>query len=246
MRSRFALTVAGGVLVAVVLAAAATSDAPQIVTDLPQIHWDLRGDDELDVPPPSTVTAAPEAEVPEPTNDELPRPVVVLLKVALLALAGALIVLAAVAAGRAWQNRPRLIWRRQRAVEDFDVLEPVDLAAAVAADAAAQRAALAGGTPRNGIVECWLRLEAVIADAGVPRRQSDTSAELTERVLAARAVDPAAIRELSSLYHEARFSTHPMGDAQRQAAIAALDAVHLDLLRNTRDAPTAAHVGAAV
>ena len=124
---------------------------------------------------------------------------------------GALIVLAAVAAGRAWQNRPRLIWRRQRAVEDFDVLEPVDLAAAVAADAAAQRAALAGGTPRNGIVECWLRLEAVIADAGVPRRQSDTSAELTERVLAARAVDPAAIRTLSSLYREARALDPPDG-----------------------------------
>ena len=58
------------------------------------------------------------------------------------------------------------------------------------------------------------------------RDPADTSTELTERVLASRHVDPAAIARLAALYREARFSDHAMGEDARRAAIEALDAVH--------------------
>ena len=61
-----------------------------------------------------------------------------------------------------------------------------EVAAAITADAEAQQSALRRGTPRNAIVECWLRLEAAVVAAGVPRNPADTSTELTQRVLATR------------------------------------------------------------
>ena len=86
-----------------------------------------------------------------------------------------------------------------------------------------------GARPRNAIVECWLRLEAAVIAAGVERAPSDTSAELTERVLASCQVDGAAISTLAALYREARFSEHPMGEESRRSAIDALGVVHHSL-----------------
>ncbi len=102
--------------------------------------------------------------------------------------------------------------RRRRSV-DFDAVD--DVASSITADAAAQRAALLHGAPRNAIVECWLRLEAAVVEAGVHRDPADTSAELTERVLASHHVDPAALAHLAALYREARFSDHPMDEDDR-------------------------------
>ena len=89
------------------------------------------------------------------------------------------------------------------------------------ADAADQRAALLRGSPRNAIVECWLRLEGVVAEAGLPRDPADTSTEFTARVLASYAVDQRVILQLSALYREARFSTHPMDEGHRTVAVPA-------------------------
>ena len=78
-----------------------------------------------------------------------------------------------------------------------------------------KRAALQHGSPRNAIVECWLRLETAVVDAGVRRDPADTSTELTMRVLATRHVDPAAIASLAALYRGGRFSDHAMGEDDR-------------------------------
>jgi hypothetical protein len=132
----------------------------------------------------------------------------------------------------AWRHRPHLQWRLSRRARraNFETLADVaGVAAALEADAEAQRAALASGSPRNAIVECWLRLEAAVADAGVRRNPADTSTELTVRVLTRVDVDQAAIQRLAALYREARFSEHPMGESARAAAIDALDAIHHDL-----------------
>jgi hypothetical protein len=43
------------------------------------------------------------------------------------------------------------------------------------------------------------------------------------------AVDPGAIDALSTLYREARFSTHALGEPEREAAVSALDALHRSL-----------------
>lgn len=123
-----------------------------------------------------------------------------------------------------WRHRPRMRWRARQEDRDFDVLP--DIARSMNADAADQRAALLRGSPRNAIVECWLRLEGVVAEAGLPRDPADTSTEFTARVLASYAVDQSAILQLSALYREARFSTHPMDEGHRTVAVDALDALH--------------------
>lgn len=127
-----------------------------------------------------------------------------------------------------WRHRPSLSWKRRRRVSDeFEVLD--DVAATMRADAAEQQAVLRRGRPRDAIVECWLRLEQAVIDAGVERKPSDTAAELTERVLAEYQVDPTALARLAGLYREARFSEHEMGEGARRDAIVALDRVHDDL-----------------
>jgi hypothetical protein len=127
-----------------------------------------------------------------------------------------------------WRNRPRVRWRRASMGEgDFDVLP--DIAAAVVEHAAAQRAALLSGAPRNAIVQCWMQLEADVAAAGLTRDPADTSLEFTERVLARYTVDSEAISELAALYREARFSDHPLQESHRRAALDALDRLHQTL-----------------
>ena len=99
----------------------------------------------------------------------------------------------------------------------------------LALDMVSQIEALGQGTTRNAIVACWLRLEDDIAAAGLVRLPSETSAELTERVLNRAAIDGAAVNELAELYREARFSTHELGDGERDRARAALRRIHASL-----------------
>jgi hypothetical protein len=99
----------------------------------------------------------------------------------------------------------------------------------LAVDVEAARVALAGGSPRNAIVACWMQLERAAAAAGLPRNAAETSAEYVERVVAASSVDPAPIRELAALYREARFSDHELGDDHRTRALAALNRVEAAL-----------------
>ena len=209
-----------GIIVAVLLAAVAAGGEVDLAERAPQFVTEPA--------PAEPVTTIPPIEndfgqvEPRPPL-ELPGWVEVIARSLFYAC---LAVFAVVASVFLWRHRPRLRWPRWRrpARADFDVLG--DVAATVTADADAQRAALGRGAPRNAIVECWLRLEAAVTDAGVERNPADTSAELTERVLATHQVDGAAISTLAALYREARFSEHPIGEESRRAAIEALDAVH--------------------
>jgi hypothetical protein len=122
--------------------------------------------------------------------------------------------------------------RRRRARPDEEPVE-LDAVAAVSeamlADAAAQESVLAGGTPRNAIVECWHRFELQAERVGTARRSSETSSEFTLRLLDIVEADEQAVARLSGLYREARFSDHDLGEADRQAALDALRQVHRDL-----------------
>jgi hypothetical protein len=89
-----------------------------------------------------------------------------------------------------------------------------ELASAV--DAALAR--LDGGPVGDAIVACWLGLERAAARAGTPRRAAETSAELTERVLAEHQVTAQTLRRLAALYREARFSRHRLGEQARDEA----------------------------
>jgi hypothetical protein len=126
-----------------------------------------------------------------------------------------------------WRNT----WRPPEApVEvDFDVLPEGAVSEAIREDAAAQIDAVAYGSPRDGIVRCWLRLEESIASAGLKIDPTETSAEFTVRVLRALDIDPRAIGTLARLYREARFSDHHLDESARAAARAALEQLHADL-----------------
>ena len=216
-----------GVIVAVMFAAIATGGEVKLLERAPSFARD---------PTPNTrvTTVAPVTTVPaesdRPAPAELPQFIEVIARVFFYAC---LVVFAIIVLTLAWRHRPDLRLRRPRrpSAVEFDALD--DVAAAITADATAQRSALQRGAPRNAIVECWLLLEAAVVDVGVQRDPSDTSAEFTQRVLATVSVDPTAIADLAALYREARFSDHPMNEASRRAAIEALDAVH-DGLRSGR------------
>lgn len=161
----------------------------------------------------------PETSGREPL--EFPDWIEAIFRVVLIAAVVGLLIALAIAA---WRRRPRLRWRRRLVGEDFEVLP--DVAAAIVDEAAAQRTVLRSGTPRNAIVQCWLRLEHDVANVGLTRNPADTSAEFTERVLSRYTVDSAAIHELSALYREARFSEHALDESARTAALDALERLH--------------------
>jgi hypothetical protein len=140
----------------------------------------------------------------------------------ILALAAIVAVLAVL-----WRNRAVLPWNRRDRLRPPPM--PPDVEATIAEDAPAQRAALRHGDARNAIVACWLRLEAAVEAAGVERRDSDTSTDLVVRVLRERAVDAQALDTLAALFREARFSSHTMDEAQREAALEALDRIHASM-----------------
>lgn len=127
-----------------------------------------------------------------------------------------------------WRNR----WRapEKRPDTGFEVLPDQAVLASLHDDAQAQLSALEGGGPRDSIVACWLRLEEIVAESGVPARRSETSTELVSRVLHQLDLDPRPVATLASLYREARFSEHPMGEASREDARSALRRLHEDAL----------------
>lgn len=115
-----------------------------------------------------------------------------------------------------WRNR----WRPPPAPLDVDVevLPSVALTEALERTAAERLAAVQQGSARNGIVACWLLVEDAIAEAGLPRLSWETSTEYTVRVLHSLDIDPRPIGALAGLYREARFSEHPMTEADRESA----------------------------
>ncbi len=141
-----------------------------------------------------------------------------------------LAVVAAVLAGLVWLWRHR--WRRPPPAAQLDV-EPLPDVAALAEslrrDAAAQTAMLERGDPRDGIVRCWLRLEEMVADAGLVRQPAETSTEYAVRVLHVLDLDPRTVGGLAALFREARFSRHRLDEGARERARGLLDRLHDEL-----------------
>ena len=94
-------------------------------------------------------------------------------------------------------------------------------------------AALAGSDVRNGIVACWVLLEETAAEVGVttparPRPPPSSWCASCTRSTSTRARSA----RLAGLYHEARFSTHPLPADARSRAEQALAGIHADLDRS--------------
>ncbi|NHA67286.1 DUF4129 domain-containing protein [Phycicoccus flavus] len=101
------------------------------------------------------------------------------------------------------------------------------VAAAVGTDADERLTALSGGTPAEGIVAAWTRLEETLRGAGVALPVSRTSSETTVATLGRFVLDAGALHELAGLYREALWSRHPMTEEHRgraEAALRSLDA----------------------
>jgi hypothetical protein len=100
------------------------------------------------------------------------------------------------------------------------------LAAALAAGA---RALHEDSDPRTAIIGCYAAMERSLADAGSPPRLADTPAEVLGRATASGLVRSAWAGTLTGLFRRARYSSHPMTEADRAAAIGALAQVQADL-----------------
>lgn len=110
---------------------------------------------------------------------------------------------------------------RERAAARDELVADID---------AARREALDESDPRAAVLLCWVRLEAAVARVGTERGATETSAELTRRVLAGYAVEPAALDRLLALYETARYSTAAVDAAAQDEARRLLDAVRGSLV----------------
>ena len=92
------------------------------------------------------------------------------------------------------------------------------------------RAALAElDDARAAIIACYLAMERSLAERGTERAVADTPDELLSRAVASGIVRGGAAVRLTALFYEARFSTHALGRAERDAASQALDELAAEL-----------------
>ncbi|TDT39835.1 uncharacterized protein DUF4129 [Streptomyces sp. BK208] len=89
------------------------------------------------------------------------------------------------------------------------------------------RRALADGgeDAREAVIACYAAMEDALAVSGVPRRASDSPADLLSRAVGAGFAPGPAPARLTALFREARYSSHPMDGSHRAAAAAALEAL---------------------
>jgi hypothetical protein len=78
------------------------------------------------------------------------------------------------------------------------------------------------GDPRSGIIECYWAMELAMAGAGTPPGRTDTPADVLDRIVALRPAAGRAAERLTTLFREARYSLHPLGESDRADALDAL------------------------
>lgn len=144
-----------------------------------------------------------------------------------------LLLLAAIAVSIWWARRLR------PAVQGRDdaliVEESEDLREAVESGRSALRTV---DDARAAIIACYLAMEQSLAERGTARGIADTPDELLARARTLGVVRGTAAARLTALFYEARFSSHPLGPAQRDAAEQALDELAAALAQ-----PAAAEAG---
>ena len=110
--------------------------------------------------------------------------------------------------------------------DDFIVEDPERLRQAVESGRSALRTV---DDARAAIIACYLAMETSLAERGAARGVAGTPGELLTRATERGLVRGAAAGRLTALFYEARFSSHPLGHGQRDAAEQALDELAADL-----------------
>ena len=95
-----------------------------------------------------------------------------------------------------------------------------------------------GGDPRLAIIRCYARFERSLAVAKTPRAPWQTPMEFMRAVLSSLPLDPADVARLTRLFELARFSHHPVGASEQDAALSSLKAIRDALAKKATDAAT--------
>jgi hypothetical protein len=170
------------------------------------------------VPTPTLVTPPPRQRHGATDHSSLPLYLVLAL---LAAVAVVLVVVAVVRRLRRFGLRVPQRPDRAGAVPGDDdarlLLSAVDSGRRALADT--------GDDARAAVIACYAAMEDALAASGVPRHASDSPADLLTRAAdAGFAPGPAAPR-LTALFREARYSSHPMDGAHREAAAGSLEEI---------------------
>jgi hypothetical protein len=123
-----------------------------------------------------------------------------------------------------------VLLRRTQVVESGREEEEIAPAEAVARAVAAGRAAVqdrAIRDPRQAIVACFAAMEDALTGLGgdIAPRDADTPSEVLSRGVAGASIPEQPAAELLRLFRVARFSTHPVGEADQASADRALTAI---------------------
>jgi Domain of unknown function (DUF4129) len=173
------------------------------------------------LPPIGHPTATPSSSFrPHPGSGSAVHIPVTVLLYALLVV----VLLAAVAVSIWWARR----LRPAIALRPGDVIaeDPEQLREAVESGRSALRTV---DDARAAIIACYLAMETTLAERGTARGAAGTPGELLTRATGAGLVRGSAAGQLTALFYEARFSSHPLGHRQRDAAERALDELAADL-----------------
>ena len=120
---------------------------------------------------------------------------------------------------------------RRASGDDFIVEDPERLREAVESGRSALRTV---DDARAAIIACYQAMETSLAERGAARGVAGTPGELLTRATERGLVRGTAAGRLTSLFYEARFSSHPLGQPQRDAAEQALDELAADLAEAER------------
>jgi hypothetical protein len=110
--------------------------------------------------------------------------------------------------------------------DDFIAEDPERLREAVESGRSALRTV---DDARAAIIACYQAMETSLAERGAARGVAGTPGELLTRATERGLVRGTAAGRLTALFYEARFSSHPLGQPQRDAAEQALDELAADL-----------------
>lgn len=120
-----------------------------------------------------------------------------------------------------------VLWMWRRHVASAEIPKQTDVPT-MTPDDVVVATALSGATalqdfrdPRQAILACYTAMRAALLRFGLPAREADTPTDFLLRVMKTGVATNSA-RELTALFHEARFSTHPMTTRHRRQAEDAL------------------------
>jgi hypothetical protein len=83
--------------------------------------------------------------------------------------------------------------------------------------------------PRRAVVAAYARMERLLGEHGVRRHRWEAPLEYLRRALAGLRGGESSIQELTSLFHEARFSPHTVGEPERARAVEVLTTLRQEL-----------------